>query len=109
MTLVQLEYIVAVDTYKSFVAASKHCKVSQPSLTMQIQKLERELGLDLFDRTRLPIATTPGAVAILGHAREILKNSRKIYSLSRKTMLDPSMLNGKRAKNKEKDQPESQS
>lgn len=107
MTLVQLEYIVAVDTYKSFVAASKHCKVSQPSLTMQIQKLERELGLDLFDRTRLPIVTEPEAVAILIQAREILKNSRKIYSLSRRGLTDPSRMNGKRAKNKEKDQLES--
>ena len=43
MTLVQLEYIVAVDTYRSFVGAAEKCFVTQPTLSMQVQKLEEEL------------------------------------------------------------------
>ena len=45
MTITQLEYVVAVATYKSFVAAAEKCFVTQPTLSMQIQKLEDELGM----------------------------------------------------------------
>jgi LysR family hydrogen peroxide-inducible transcriptional activator len=50
MTLTQLEYIVAVDTYRSFVTAAEKCFVTQPTLSMQLQKLEDTLGVKLFDR-----------------------------------------------------------
>ncbi|MEJ0057483.1 MAG: LysR family transcriptional regulator [Bacteroidota bacterium] len=45
MTLTQLEYIVALDTHRHFVSASEKCFVTQPTLSMQIQKLEEELGV----------------------------------------------------------------
>jgi LysR family transcriptional regulator, hydrogen peroxide-inducible genes activator len=51
MTLVQLEYIVAVDTWHHFAKAAEHCFVTQPTLSMQINKLEQELGIRLFDRS----------------------------------------------------------
>ena len=44
MTFVQLEYVVAVDTYRHFATAADHCFVTQPTLSMQVQKLEEELG-----------------------------------------------------------------
>ena len=44
MTITQLEYIIAVDTYKSFAAAAKHCHVTQPTLSMQTKKLEARFG-----------------------------------------------------------------
>ena len=47
MTLAQLSYIVAVDTHRHFVQAAEHCGISQPTLSMQIRKLERELGAKL--------------------------------------------------------------
>jgi hypothetical protein len=99
MTLVQLEYIVAVDTYKSFVAAAKHCGVAQPSLTMQIQKLERELDLELFNRSVLPIEVLPQAKQVLERARVALAASRDIYNIARVDVSDRNILNGKRAKN----------
>lgn len=99
MTLVQLQYIVMVDTYQSFVAAAKHCNVSQPTLTMQVQKLEKELGHDLFDRTSLPIQTFPEAQAVLDRARSILKQSHEIYSLMNVDQSNRNSLLGKRAKN----------
>ena len=49
MTLVQLEYIVAADTYRSFVAAADKCFVTQPTLSMQVQKLEEFLNVKIFD------------------------------------------------------------
>ena len=52
MTLTQLEYIVTLDTYRHFVLASEKCFVTQPTLSMQIQKLEEELGVKIFDRTK---------------------------------------------------------
>jgi LysR family hydrogen peroxide-inducible transcriptional activator len=51
MTIVQLEYAVAVDTYRSFVLAAEKCFVTQPTLSMQIQKLEEQLDVKLFDRS----------------------------------------------------------
>ena len=58
MTLTQLEYIVALDTYRHFVLASEKCFVTQPTLSMQIQKLEEELGVKIFDRTKQPVIPT---------------------------------------------------
>ncbi len=54
MTLVQLEYVTALDTQKHFAKAAAHCNITQPSLSMQVQKLEEELGVQiLFAPTRL--------------------------------------------------------
>ena len=58
MTITQLEYILAVNNYKSFSIAANHCFVTQPTLSMQIQKLEEELGVVIFDRSRNPISAT---------------------------------------------------
>ena len=58
MTLVQLEYIVALDTYRSFGVAAEKCFVTQPTMSMQVQKLEDELGVKLFDRSKQPITPT---------------------------------------------------
>ena len=58
MTLQQLEYILAVNKYRHFVTASKQCAVTQPTLSTMIQKLEAELEVDIFDRTKHPIEPT---------------------------------------------------
>jgi LysR family transcriptional regulator, hydrogen peroxide-inducible genes activator len=58
MTLTQLNYIVAVDKHKNFGHAALSCKVTQPTLSMQIHKLEQELGVIFFDRSEQPIKTT---------------------------------------------------
>ncbi|MCB0696634.1 MAG: hydrogen peroxide-inducible genes activator [Chitinophagaceae bacterium] len=81
MTITQLEYVVAVATYKSFVAAAEKCFVTQPTLSMQIQKLEDELGVKLFDRNKHPIAITAMGEAIVDQARIILADCDKIYEL----------------------------
>lgn len=81
MTITQLEYIVAVDTYKSFVLAAEKCFVTQPTLSMQIQKLEDTLGLKIFDRTRQPIAATETGADVIAQARIMLAEAYKIKEI----------------------------
>ncbi len=81
MTITQLEYVVAVATYKSFVAAAEKSFVTQPTLSMQIQKLEDELGIKLFDRNKHPIAITAMGEAIVEQARVIIAECDKINEL----------------------------
>lgn len=81
MTITQLEYIVAVDTYKSFVLAAEKCFVTQPTLSMQVQKLEDVLGVKIFDRTRQPIAPTEVGMEIIAQARVMLAESYKIKEI----------------------------
>lgn len=78
MTLVQLEYVIAVDTYRSFVLAAESCFVTQPTLSMQIQKLEDELGIRLFDRSRQPVVPTEIGALVIRQARTVLAESKKI-------------------------------
>jgi LysR family hydrogen peroxide-inducible transcriptional activator len=82
MTITQLEYIVAVDTYKSFILAAEKCFVTQPTLSMQVQKLEDMLGVKIFDRTHQPIVATEVGIEIIAQARIMLAESYKIKELS---------------------------
>src|SRR6202046_1563887 len=72
MTFIQLEYIVAVDTYRHFATAAGHCFVTQPTLSMQVHKLELELGLKIFDRSKQPVIPTEAGREIIEQARKIL-------------------------------------
>jgi len=78
MTFVQLEYIVAVDTYRHFAMAAGHCFVTQPTLSMQVQKLEEELGLKLFDRSKQPVIPTEAGREVIEQARKILAEKQVI-------------------------------
>jgi LysR family transcriptional regulator, hydrogen peroxide-inducible genes activator len=81
MTTVQLEYIVAVDTYRSFIMAAEKCFVTQPTLSMQIQKLEDELGIKLFDRSKLPVVPTEIGTSVVAQARIIIKENARIREI----------------------------
>jgi LysR family hydrogen peroxide-inducible transcriptional activator len=81
MTITQLEYVVAVATYKSFVSAAEKCFVTQPTLSMQIQKLEDELGVKVFDRNKHPIAVTSIGELIVAQARVALAECERINEL----------------------------
>lgn len=83
MTLVQLQYIVALDIYRSFVAAAEACHVSQPALTTQIKRLESQLGVILFDRSKKPVIPTSIGEQIIEQARFVLQESQKIKDLIR--------------------------
>lgn len=81
MTLTQLEYIVALDTHRHFLLASEKCSITQPTLSMQIQKLEEELEVKIFDRTKQPVVPTEVGVRIIAQARTILRESNKIKQI----------------------------
>lgn len=72
MTLTQLEYIVAVDTWHHFAKAAEKCFVTQPTLSMQLHKLEQELGVKIFDRSKQPVVATEAGAEIIAQARRIL-------------------------------------
>jgi LysR family transcriptional regulator, hydrogen peroxide-inducible genes activator len=80
-TLTQLEYIVAVDTYRHFGRASEACFITQPTLSMQIKKLEEELEIIVFDRSRQPLIPTDVGQRIINQARVILKQSEEIDNI----------------------------
>jgi LysR family transcriptional regulator, hydrogen peroxide-inducible genes activator len=81
MTLTQLRYVVAVDRHRSFRVAAEHCHVSQPGLSMQIQKLEEVLGLAIFDRSHQPVVTTERGAAIVAQARTVLHECERLGDL----------------------------
>lgn len=85
MTLTQLEYVVAVATYKSFVAAAEKTFVTQPTLSMQINKLEEELNIKIFDRYKHPIVPTEVGLKIVEQAKIILAEAQKIDELIHKS------------------------
>mgnify|MGYP006094222099 FL=1 len=78
MTLQQFEYIVALDECRHYVRAAEQCFVSQPNLTMQIIKLEEEIGVRIFDRNKKPLQPTKIGEEIIIRARQILRDSRQL-------------------------------
>ncbi len=78
MTITQLEYVVAVDDFRHFGKAASHCGVSQPTLSMQINKLEEEWGVRLFDRTQKPISPTKTGKQVIEQARIVLRESHRM-------------------------------
>lgn len=78
MTITQLEYAVAVDDHRHFGKAAETCNVTQPTLSMQLQKLEDDLGVVLFDRSKKPIIPTELGRKILDQARNVLREAHKI-------------------------------
>lgn len=73
MTLQQLEYVIALDNYRHFVTAAEKCLVTQPTLTMQVKKLEDEIGVKLFDRNKKPLMPTAAGEKIILKARQVLR------------------------------------
>lgn len=82
MTLTQLSYIVAVAKHRHFGAAAESCFVTQPTLSMQVQKLEEELGIEIFDRSHQPISPTPLGSALVEQAQIVLAEAEKLKALS---------------------------
>lgn len=81
MTLVQLEYIIALDRYRHFSSAAAHCFVTQPTLSMQIQKLEQELGIKIFDRSKQPVIPTEAGAEIIEQAKKIIAEQEQMHEM----------------------------
>lgn len=81
MTIQQLEYVLAVDQFRHFARAAEHCRVTQPTLSAMIQKLEDELGVKLFDRTVQPVCPTVIGKKIIDQARVILAQTAQVKEI----------------------------
>lgn len=85
MTITQLEYIIALDTYRNFALAAEKCFVTQPTLSMQVQKLEEFLDVQIFDRNKKPIEPTELGAEIILQARHVVKEHQKIGEIIKDT------------------------
>ena len=81
MTITQLRYALAVAEHKNFTKAAKHIFVTQPTLSMQIHKLEEELGVEIFNRNKKPIVLTQVGHKIIEQARNIVNESSRIQDI----------------------------
>lgn len=81
MTITQLQYVLAVAQFKNFTVAAEKCFVTQPSLSMQIQKLEEELQIQIFDRTKKPIQLTEIGEKIVSQAKNIVDEANRIKDI----------------------------
>lgn len=82
MNLQQIEYIIALDTYRNFSVAAEKCHITQATLSTMIKKLEEELDVVLFDRKTSPVITTDSGKEIIEQARQVLAHSNKLKQLS---------------------------
>lgn len=81
MTITQLQYVLAVAEYKNFTLAAEKCFVTQPTLSMQIQKIEDELGILIFDRSKKPIQLTEIGQKIVNQAKNIVNEADRIQDI----------------------------
>ena len=88
MNLRDFEYIVAVDEHRHFGKAAEKCFVSQPTLSGQIRKLEEELGVDIFERTKRFVQPTPVGAMIIERARRALAEAEAVKAMAA-SMIDP--------------------
>ncbi len=81
MTITQLQYVLAVAEHKNFTLAAEKCFVTQPTLSMQIQKIEEELNILIFDRSKKPIQLTDIGRKIVDQAKNIVNEAGKIKDI----------------------------
>ena len=81
MTITQLKYVLAVAEHQNFTKAAEHVFVTQPTLSMQIQKLEDELSILIFDRSKKPIELTNVGKKIVNQARNIVNESARMQDV----------------------------
>ena len=81
-TLTQLEYVLAVDKSRHFGQAARACNISQPTLSQQIQKLEDELSIILFDRIQKPIVPTDDGKRFIEQAKVVIREQEKLIHVA---------------------------
>ena len=82
MTLTELKYIVTVAQERHFGRAAEKCFVSQPTLSVAIKKLESELGVTIFERSKSSVTVTPLGEKIVAQAQRVLEESRAIRDIA---------------------------
>jgi LysR family hydrogen peroxide-inducible transcriptional activator len=84
MNFNQLKYIVSVDKHRSFARAADECDIAQSTLSKEIQRLEKEFGIIIFDRSRFPISTTMKGADLIEQAKKIVEEQRLFVETARK-------------------------
>lgn len=89
MTIQQLRYIVALDEERHFARAAEVCMVTQPGLTIQLKNLEEEIGIKIFDRSKVPLTPTVLGLEIINRAKKILREVDEIrdFVVNKKNIL----------------------
>lgn len=82
MTFAQLQYVEVVSRLRSFSKASKELHITQPALTLQIKKLEEELGFSIFNRTKMPLVITKEGEVFLKRAIQIIRLVDDLYDVA---------------------------
>ncbi len=81
MTLQQLTYVLALDTYRHYVNAAEKCFVTQPTLTIQIKKLEDEIGFTIFDKSRSPFIPTSLGELFIAKTKRVLSEVDELKNM----------------------------
>lgn len=81
MTITQLQYVLAVAEQRNFTLAAQKCFVTQPTLSMQVQKLEDELGVQIFDRSKKPISVTEIGAKVVTQARAVVAEANRMEDI----------------------------
>ncbi|MDG5765856.1 LysR substrate-binding domain-containing protein [Balneolales bacterium ANBcel1] len=82
MNFQQLTYIIAIDRFRHFARAAEHCHVTQPTLSTMVNRLEEELGVKIFDRSRSPVMPTETGKRIIAQARRIREEVEHMQRLA---------------------------
>jgi len=90
-SITQIEYVLALYQYGHFAKAASACFVTQPTLSMQIQKLEENLGVIIFDRSKKPILLTEEGKKLIEQFKKIISETKKIEDI---ITLDPTLIEG---------------
>lgn len=89
MNFQQLQYIIAINEHRHFVRAAEVCHVTQPTLSAMVHKLEEELGVLIFDRTKQPVVPTPEGEKLIAQAHKILAEVRVFQHIPEQMAAEP--------------------
>ena len=90
VSLTQLEYIIAIDNHRNFARAASSCFVTQPTLSMQVKKLEEHFGIKIFDRNKLPLIPTDFGRRLIDQARVVVSEAGRLEDMAKHYLGDVS-------------------
>lgn len=90
MNFNQLRYIIAVNQERNFSRAADECGIAQSTLSREIQRLEKEFGIMIFDRSRVPVVPTMKGVELIRQAKLIIREHDQFVAIAEKRDNNPS-------------------
>jgi len=90
ITIIQLEYIIALDNHRNFARAAASCFVTQPTLSMQVKKLEEHFGIKIFDRKKQPLIPTDFGRRLIDQAKIVVSEAGRLENMAKQYLGDVS-------------------